>query len=275
MNNLKSCEEYREMINSYIDFELTRTERMEVEAHMEECSKCAAYCQHLEKLFGEQYTPMPHSVAGAVMNKIHTEIDSNEDPFAGPEKIKRIAKKKQWSKNFKTWGAIAAVCVLVLTTSIVGYLMGNDNSTDVALSSAAYATADKDATGTASENALGQSSDGTVVSTENGEIANYSAVLVSAIREADSIVVKFGANQTEVTDNALIEEFAAYLEALPCAIINDTAQGHLGYIKTNPDCGLEIYITENHTIVFDDGIDIIELTAERDSFLDMLDKLGA
>ena len=72
---MKSCEEYRELISAYYDFELDRATRMEVEAHVESCAQCAEVFRQYGEICGPLDTgAMPSSVAQPVMERITSAV---------------------------------------------------------------------------------------------------------------------------------------------------------------------------------------------------------
>lgn len=107
MNVLKSCEEYRELISAYYDYELDRTTRMEVEAHVESCAQCAEVFRQYGEICPLDKGAMPSSVVQPVMERINA-YETETDPFdkQGGEGARK--QHKPMSKTTKTWLTIAA-----------------------------------------------------------------------------------------------------------------------------------------------------------------------
>lgn len=77
---MKSCEEYRELISAYYDYELDRTTRMEVEAHVESCAQCAEVFRQYGEICPLDKGAMPSSVVQPVMERINA-YETETDPF--------------------------------------------------------------------------------------------------------------------------------------------------------------------------------------------------
>lgn len=120
------CEEkWKPLAHGALSHALPRLDAMGWEAHCEECPACAAYAAALASWEQPLYRPsIPASLADRVVERVQREVDDTPDAFAHEDKRLQIARDLEKKRNLRTWGAIAALLVLVLSGWIVSLIRG-------------------------------------------------------------------------------------------------------------------------------------------------------
>ena len=120
------CEEkWKPLAHGALSHALPRLDAMGWEAHCEECPACAAYAAVLASWEQPLYRPpIPASLADRVVERVQREVDDTPDAFAHEDKRLQIARDLEKKRNLRTWGAIAALLVLVLSGWIVSLIRG-------------------------------------------------------------------------------------------------------------------------------------------------------
>lgn len=116
---MKDCAVYWDLMSAGLDGALTPEERTRLDAHLARCPECREMLAQLEQMgtdLGGIEQPGP-GFAGAVMAEVaRTE---QEIPFTNLPQNREAGKRAkervgQWWKPIRTWGAIAACCLLIL-----------------------------------------------------------------------------------------------------------------------------------------------------------------
>lgn len=116
---MKDCAVYWDLMSAGLDGALAPEERARLDAHLVQCPECRELLAQLEQMgseLGEIEQPSA-GFAGAVMAEAaRTE---QEIPFTNlphDREANKRAKERvgQWWKPIRTWGAIAACCLLIL-----------------------------------------------------------------------------------------------------------------------------------------------------------------
>lgn len=270
---MKSCEEYKELLDLYIDRELGRMERMEVEAHLEECPDCQKEYETLLKIFNTENYEMPESVCDKVMERVRE--SSNDDFFTGVEKTEeqRIAALKRANRKagFKAWGIIAACAVLGVTNIVFGRVMKNRNA-------ASTDTAEVTVEETAEEaQDYDYSADYSETVERNGLSEEDAALnaLYDTLYGADRMEVKLGSAKVAYYERFYIEYLSDYLKSNECVKVSGKLTSKsIGYIKTEPEDGMNILITDAHTVIFTDQGTLYEVQTDSAELLNALEGLG-
>ena len=263
---MKTCEEYRELFDAYIARELTRMERMELEAHVEQCPECAKLLGEQEKLFGEEIYTMPKSVSEAVMEKVNASVVGDMFTTVEERESMEIAVRRKMRKRdgIKSWILIAIVLLFAVGYYFLqDYMLGKN----AALGGSAADTA-------ATEETVSEDS---VVS--NGNIQGDNAAVLSKLREslvgADNLTVKFGTTKAVLFEKFDIEYLADYIVSCPCeALEGRVTYKSVGSIKADPDNGMNIQITDGHKIIFTYDEQIFEVQTAREDLLYTFEGVG-
>ena len=272
---LKSCEEYRELISAYYDFELDRATRMEVEAHVESCAQCAEVFRQYGEICGPLDTgAMPSSVAQPVMERITSAV-SESDPFdkQGGEKSGR--QSRPLSRTAKSWLTVAA-CLLLLITSVLfnqgpvsEYQIYESAGMDQAMSSASFSD-----NGEQFEDGYAESKAEPESSASGSVSASAAQPLLAALENARQVRIKLDGADITVTDPASIEQLRLFLEEQPADAEADvSAADTVDTVELVPDAGLEISITADYTIVCKDGEQTVSIAPEKAALEETLQKL--
>lgn len=244
--NCSGCDAYQLKLQAYIDNEMMRMDRMDVEVHAESCTACAHFVERAEEIFGESlYLEMPQSVVSAVMEQVTEEYVQEEDASDRREELSSKLKK---NKNLRLW--VLVVCVILFGMfSWLFSLVAENNLRNISSS---------------------DSSESSVITKDS-----YSKELANLIKKADAVFVEFGFHRVGVTEEAMIFMFADYIAEQPAQEYQGAAaSGSLGKITTEPSLGYEITITSEHRLLINDGKKIWELQTTRDKLLDTLKALG-
>lgn len=270
---MKSCNEYRELFDAYIDRELDRMERMELEAHCEECPECAKELSQLQKLFEDDVFVMPHSVSESVMERV--KASSGVDFFTGEDtsEAQRIAalKKAKKREGMKAWGIIAACFILLISGSIFTRFQKNKyakNKEEAVMEMAPEEAMDEEGT-------IGNENTNASVSIAATE-ADALQEVYDAIYLADRLEVKFVTSKVSLYERFYIEYFADYLAKNECVKLDGIkmTDRSIGYIKTDPEDGLDMMITDKHKIVFSFKDTLYVIDTDSDELLYALEGLG-
>ena len=262
---MRTCEEYRELFDAYIARELPRTERMELEVHIEQCPECSKLLSEEEKLFGEDIYTMPASVSEAVMEKVNAsaigDLFTNEEERESME----IAVRKQLRKRdaIKSWVLIAIVIGFA-----VGYYFLQDYMLAKNPSLGSMDAAPKEEA--AMEESVTEDNKGSAVVGDN---------VLSDLREylvnADNLTVKFGTTKAIIYEHFEIEYLADYIVSCPYEKIEGRVNyKSIGSISPDPDYGINLQITDTHKIILTAGSDIYEIQTEREDLLYALEGVG-
>ncbi len=247
----RGCDKYRLKLQAYLDNELMRMERMEVEAHLEECDCCIKIYEQVERLLpGNFFIEMPGSVAQTAVLRIQEEVDDENDAFAPETKREQMAKKLEKNKNLYTWIIVLSVLLFGLFSWLFSLISENRLA---ALSSSNL-----------------QSGESSVI-TDAGE---FSQALAQALQKADAVFVQFGVSRVGVTEKPMILMFADYIAMQPSVEYRGTVADSLGTITMNPASAYTITITSSHRLLVDDGQTIWEIQTTRNELLDVLHVLG-
>ena len=261
---MKTCKEYREMFDAYIDRELLRIDRMELEAHCEECPECARELSELQKLFDNEVYAMPHSVSDKIMDRV--KASTSVDFFTGEDQSEEqklaAAKKAKKKEGMKAWGIIAACFVLFITGSIFTKIQKKNYEKQHGLDKAQTETVED----ASNENAP-------IISLTGNEARQK---LYDAIYLADRLEVKFLTSKVSLYERFYIEYFSRYVSENDCVRLDGIklTDRSIGYIKTDPEDGLDIIITDKHKIVFNYAGTIYQLETDSDELLYALEGLG-
>ena len=133
---MKNCEIYEEWISAFLDGELGREQKTELQAHMAVCPECQRFFDDLVAIHealmdadGEE-TPVPEGFADQVMARVReTRQDAAE---AVPEKVIRFP-------HWRRWAAMAACCAVVL---LGVWSFQQKSGQDLVAESQAWVTAD-------------------------------------------------------------------------------------------------------------------------------------
>ncbi len=247
----RGCDRYRLKLQAYLDNELMRMERMEVEAHLEECDCCTRIYEQMEMLLpGNFFIEMPGSVAQTAVLRIQEEVDDENDAFAPETKRERMTKKLEKNKNLYTWIIVLSVLLFGLFSWLFSLVSGNQLAN---LSSSGM-----------------QSGESSVI-TDAGDFAQ---TLAQSLQKADAVFVQFGISRVGVTEKPMILMFADYIATQPSAEYQGTVADSLGTITMEPTSGYIITITSTHRLLVDDGQTIWEIQTTRNELLDVLHVLG-
>ncbi len=265
---MKTCEEYRELFDAYIARELNRMERMELEAHVDQCSECAKLLSEQEILFGEELYTMPESVSKSVMEKVNASMvgdlfTTEEDRESIEMAVRRKMRKRDGIKSF--------VIVAVVVLFAVGYYFLED-----------YMLGKNEALRD-DKGMLEESTEETVIENEsvsggNGVNLSESDLLTNlrtALVSADNLTVKFGASNVIIYEKFEIEYLTDYIVSCPVTPIEGrVTYKSIGSIKSQPDSGMNIQITDNHRIILTVGSQIYEIQTEREDLLYAFEGVG-
>ncbi len=245
------CDKYRLKLQAYLDNELMRVERMEVEAHLEECDCCIKIYEQMEMLLpGNFFIEMPDSVAQTAVLRIQEEVDDENDAFAPETKREQMAKKLEKNKNLYTWIIVLSVLLFGVFSWLFSLI---------------------------SENRLAALSSSDLQSGESSVIADsgeFSQTLAQSLQKADAVFVQFGISRVGVTEKPMILMFADYIATQPSAEYQGTVADSLGTITMEPASAYTITITASHRLLVDDGQTIWEIQTTRNELLDVLHVLG-
>lgn len=246
------CDKYRPKLQEYLDNELMRMERMEVEVHLEECEECAKVYEEMERLFPANiFVEMPGSVAQPVVLRIQEEMDDENDTFATESKRELMTKNLEKNKNLYTWILVLSVLLFGVLSWVFSLISGNQLA---AMSSS------------------GAQSGASSQITDAGE---FSQALAQSLQHADAVFVQFGVNRVGVTEKPMILMFADYIAKQPSVEYQGVAAtGSLGTITVEPTSAYMITITSTHHLLVDDGQQIWEIQTNRDELLEILHTLG-
>ena len=267
---MRTCEEYRELFDAYIARELPRTERMELEVHIEQCPECSKLLSEEEKLFGEDIYTMPASVSEAVMEKVNAsaigDLFTNEEERESME----IAVRKQLRKRdaIKSWVLIAIVIGFA-----VGYYFLQDYMLAKNPSLGGMDAAPKE------EAVMEESAVEDAVTEENKGSAAPVTDVLAKLREylvnADNLTIKFGTTKAIIYEHFEIEYLADYIVSCPYEKIEGRVNyKSIGSITPEPDYGINLQITDTHKIILTAGSDIYEIQTEREDLLYALEGVG-
>lgn len=267
---MRSCEEYRELISAYFDYELDRATRMEVEAHVETCAECAeVFRQYRSMCEAPHAAEQPESVVPKVMERINEALDKG-DPFGKPDAAPRQARRasKPLSKTAKTWLTIAA-CMFLLLTSVLfnqgpvteQQMMdmaesGKESYESVAQTSSADAGADNEAQESVSKSETQATTQERVEGTSISDAADgetEESALFAALDGAQRLRVEIGGEQAAELDAAGIARLSAYLKERPAEAADAAAERTIGEIELTPDAGIKISVTEQWDLLCSDG----------------------
>ena len=240
------CDAYRLKVQAYIDNEMMRMDRMDVEVHAESCADCDTFIEREKEIFGEiLYLDLPQSVGSMIMERLTEEYAQDEVSDRRGE----LSKKLEKNKNLRLW--ILVVCVIMFGMfSWLFSLVAKNNLGNIPSSS--------------------NPSHSTSITADS-----YSEELANLIKNADAVFVEFGFHRVGVTEEAMILMFADYIAEQPAQEYQGAAAtGSLGKIATEPSLGYEIMITSEHRLLIVDGGKIWELQTTRDELLDTLKALG-
>ncbi len=258
---MKSCNEYRELFDEYIDRELGRMERMELEVHCEECPECAKELSLLTKLFDNEEYVMPYSVSDKVMDRVKqsTSVDFFTGTDTSEEQKLAAAKKAKRKEGMKAWGIIAACFILLITGSIFTRFQKNKYAKDHNIENETVMDTE-------------ESKANTVVATES----EARQKLYDAVYLADRLEVKFLTSKVALYERFYIEYFSRFISENDCVRLDGIkmTDRSVGYIKTDPSDGLDIVITDKHKIVFNCGGTLYQLETDSDDLLYALEGLG-
>ncbi len=247
----RGCDKYRLKLQAYLDNELMRMERMEVEAHLEECDRCIKIYEQMEMLFpGNFFVEMPESVVQTVVLRVQEEVDDENDAFASETKRERMAKKLEKNKNIYTWIIVLSVLLFGLFSWLFSLISENRLA---ALSSS------------------NMQSGGSSEITDAGE---FSLTLAQTLQKANAVFVQFGVRRVGVTERPMILMFADYIAMQPSVEYQGTVADSLGSITMEPASSYTITITSSHRLLVDDGQTIWEIQTTRNELLDVLHVLG-
>ncbi len=247
----RGCDTYRLKLQAYLDNELLRMERMEVEAHLEECDCCIKIYEQMEALLpGNFFIEMPDSVEQTAVLRIQEEVDVENDAFVPETKREQMAKKLEKNKNLYTWIIVLSVLLFGVFSWLFSLISENRLA---ALSSPDI-----------------QSGESSVI-TDAGE---FSLTLAQTLQESSAVFVQFGVNRVGVTEKTMILMFADYIAAQPSAEYQGTVADSLGTITMEPTSVYTITITSAHRLLVDDGQTVWELQTTRNELLDVLHVLG-
>ena len=242
-----ACDDYRLKVQAYMDNEMMRMDRMEVEVHAESCTSCVNFIERAEEVFGEAlYLNLPQSVTSSVMDRVIEEYVQEEEVT---DRREELSKKLEKNKNLRLWILVACVILFGMFSWLFSLVaernLGNIPSSSDASQSSAI-TAD-----------------------------SYSKELANSIKNVDALFIEFGFQRVGVTEEAMILMFADYIAQQPAQEYQGAAaSGSLGKITTEPSLGYAITITSEHKLLIDDGEKIWELQTTRDKLLDTLKALG-
>ena len=133
---MKHCEIYEEWISAFLDGELGREQKAELQAHMAVCPECQRFFDDLVAIHealmdadGEE-VPVPEGFADQVMARVReTRQDAAE---AAPAKVIRFP-------HWRRWAAMAACCAVVL---LGVWSFRQKSGQDLVTESQAWVTAD-------------------------------------------------------------------------------------------------------------------------------------
>ncbi len=266
---MKTCDEIRELLDAYWDFELTRLERMEVEAHIEQCPDCAKLLKDYEKLFEKTEYIMPQSVAAGVMEQVNNAEAG--DLFNEPvDKEADYAMRKRINKRegIKAWGLIAVVLLFA-----VGYYFLEDymtSKTGVVKDEAVTEESVQDNAEDVNQNLGAAPGESTL--DKNSSVLN---VLRESLKTSDSLTVKFGSSKVVLYEQFDLDYVSDYIASNPCEKVEGRVDyKSIGNIKTKPDNKMNIQITDTHSIVFTYNEEIYEIQCEREELLHVFQGVG-
>ena len=273
---MKSCEEYRELISAYYDYELDRTTRMEVEAHVESCAQCAEVFRQYGEICPLDKGAMPSSVVQPVMERINA-YETETDPFdkQGGEGARK--QHKPMSKTTKTWLTIAA-CLLLLVTSVL-FNQGPVSEYQMYQDSAGFdeaASSSMTSAGSAMEDGHG-AAENDVASASSSAASTSSAAqpLLAALTDAQQVRVSLMDTDIIITDSESIAQLRQFLESQPAQVVADVSKAdEIGTIELVPDAGLDVSITEDYRIVYTDGAQSYSIQPDAAALEDALHKLS-
>ena len=243
------CKEYRKALQLYMDQELMRIERMEIEAHLEECEACIKAYEQLLRLYDKgEYIEIPHSVSEKVIERVLEEAEDDSTAFAVKEQVS-FWERVEKDKNLKTWVVVASLLVLTLVSWFFTML-----SEGRLLNDSSIPQNGSEIVGTGEE---------------------YSAQLAQIVNRANAMILEFRGNRSGINEKAFIMTFANYLSkqfAAECPAMPDTPI--LGTITLSPDSGFLFTVTQDYRLFVDDGTRIMQLHTTQDALIGMLDILG-
>lgn len=270
---MRTCEEYRELFDAYVAKELPRLERMELEAHIEQCPECADLLSEEEKLFGEELYTMPSSVSEAVMEKVNASqvgdlFTSEEERESMEMAVRRKMRKRD---GIKSWILIAVVILFAVGYYFLeDYMLGKNSAL-------------KDMDSAPKEEAVMEESEEVVLEEdgveENKGSATAGKTVLTSFRESlvnsDNITVKFGTTKVVLFEKFKMEYLADYIVSCPFEELQGrVTYKSIGSIKTDPDNGMNIQITDSHKIIFSMDNAIYEVHTEREDLLYTFEGVG-
>lgn len=246
------CGSYRHKMQAYIDNELMRMERMEVEAHMEECDECVGFYDAAMPMFFEPlFEEMPASVADSVTARIQEDICEENEDISRESKREMLNKKLEKNKNLYVWILVGSV----LLFSAFSWLFSQTFHTRPPLDTGSDLSSD--------------------ISSPTYEGDTFSLHVAQALQSANAMTVQFGVSRIGVNQKAMIMMFADYIAQQPSEEYHGTSVSHeIGSIYTQPSLPYTITITSSHHLLVDDGQTIWEIQTKRDELLNMIHKLG-
>ena len=260
MKAMRNCEEYRNMIDAYADDALSRMERMEVEAHCEECPACAAFLEETVRLFSlPAYYPMPRSVENDVMAKVHEASSAEEDAFADEKKRRARLADLEKKRSLRTWGAIAAVLVLALGGWLVTRL-GAMRRPVVPAASVSTPTAYEEAQGKQSDPGIRQDTP--------------ADLLAACVRYSSAVNIRFGARRTGLSQQTYKDRLADFIRTQKTEPASDQSLSSLGEIECEPALDAPLIITSSYTLLWGEGEDAVEFLCEKEELITLLAELG-
>ncbi len=262
---MRTCEEYRLLFDDYLDRELTRMERMELEAHIEQCEECRNLFNEYEKLYSEDMYVMPESVCEKVMERVKASVA--DDMFTGEENKEEVEfavrKKLRKRDGIKAWGLIAAVLVMAIGYYFLEDWVLGKKTTEEAAPESVQGEKYGEYNGSVAEDASGTKGSDVMLSLRN------------SLANADSLTVKFGTSKVVLYEKFEIEYLADYITSCLCTPIEGRVDyKSVGSIKTEPDNRMNINITDEHKIVFTLNSQIYEIETDRDGLLYAFEGVG-
>lgn len=114
---MTDCRYFEDLCSASLDAALTRTQKRELDAHLESCPACAAYLEDLKMLraaWGDVKEPLPGVLHEKIMQGILEEAGKKAAP----------SKKTGPMPHVFTMIAAAAACVMLVMSGALGNLIG-------------------------------------------------------------------------------------------------------------------------------------------------------